>query len=361
MVFSYDNDLEKITCRLMCGDQEEVDRATAFLIAPNKAITARHAIKDYFDENKEITLEFLNVTQQSRIIRANPIGDIACAISILELEEVVECNGYPKFYNYEVRKDDFYETYGYPTVKWDVGQRIKSNVSRRISDTMTMPFDWDIDLNHDSPISDFKGLSGSPLIVNGMLVGVILTEATDGRRALSLGSISVQRIREVLNSCGIVVEEPPLDYILDEIYEVDEVDYSDSIFISMLESAQIYDHEDCQQDFFNAEIAKSSIESRNIASEVKDFRMLVHDVKGIWKTQHRGYSDEEDGNLLLANVYQRVEDLSSTTLQNSCNLPLMVKKGILHQLSDERKLGWVKRFEKRLEAYLVTKGRIDND
>ncbi|OMF88633.1 hypothetical protein BK146_24585 [Paenibacillus sp. FSL R7-0333] len=138
-----------------------------------------------------------------------------------------------------------------------------------------------------------------------------------------------------------------------EIYEIDEgIDFSESMFIMKLESAGIFDHEDCQQEFFNAEIVSSSIVSRGFSFEVKEFAMLKENVKSIWKTQHRPYKEENDGNELLAKVYERVEDLNNSTLKTNIDIPLLVKKGILHQLSDECKVGWVKNYKTRLISYI---------
>jgi len=351
--------LEKLICRLTCGEEKTCSKATAFLIAPNRAVTARHAIEDYYSEGKQINLEFLNIEQTPILRKAIPIvvpGLEYSPISILELDTNLDCDYYLNFYDYEMKKDDPYETFGYPVVKRAMGEWTKSNVSRKVTKEMAQPFDWDIDLNHNSNIEDFEGLSGSPLFINSQLVGVVLTESTANHKAISLGAISVQSIREVLLKAEIPIETPLPDYVMDEIYEIDEnYDFSQFLFIAKLESAEIYDHEDCQQEFFNAEIAKSSIESRNIPIELKNFTMLKHNIQGIWKTQHRPYKDEKDGNELLTLVYERIEDLSDTTLKGDGNLSLTVKKGILHQLSDECKVGWVRNYQLRLKEHLLEK------
>jgi hypothetical protein len=300
----------------------------------------------------------LNFGQTPIIRKAFPLKDqTPSPITILELEEKleIESKNYFSFNDYEVKKDDIYEIFGYPVAKWAAGDWIKSNITRRITDQMSQPYDWDIDLNHNSNIEDFKGLSGSPLFVDSKLVGVVLTETLAKGKAVSIGAISVQNLREILQKVDIKIEQS-LTYDKYEVYEIDEKqNYSNSLFIAKLESANIFDHEDCQQEFFNAEIAKSSIESKDINSEIKKFSMLKNDIRGAWKTLHRPYQDKNDGNELLSLVYQRVEDLSETTLKGDGNLSLLVKKGILHQLSDECKVGWVKDYSIRIDEYLKAK------
>lgn len=365
MINKVDFEYEKAIGRLICGDEEK-DKATAFLIAPNRAVTARHAIDEYYEEGKEIHLEFLNIDSNPIARKGTPIDSSDTPISILELDSPVQCSVYLTFCDYQVQKGYIYETFGYPVVKWGIGHGMKSDIIRRVTSEMTRPYDWDIDLNNESNIDDYSGISGAPLIVDQKLVGVILTESTANDKVISLGSISVERIKETLAKLEVSIEEyiienPIEEFSMEEIYEIDEnIDYSDSTFIVKLESAEIYDHEDCQQEFFNAEIAKSSIESRGISTEIKGFLMLRENMKSVWKTQHRVYEDEQDGNKLLAKVYERVENLNDTTLKSKPDLPLIAKKGVLHQLSDECKVGWTKNYKLRLKEYLLKKGVKDD-
>ncbi|HHT7165331.1 TPA: hypothetical protein ACTZ3T_001627 [Bacillus cereus] len=350
--------IEKAICRLTCGK----DKATAFLISENQAITARHAIEGYYESGNKIHLEFLNLSNTPIVCEAIPVDiERSGCISLLNLDTEISSEVYLQFCDYCIEKDDDYETFGYPVAKWNLGERTISYVSRRIDDSMTGFYDWDVDLNHNSNIADFKGLSGAPLFINEMLVGVVLAESMEKGKAVSLGAVSIEKIADILLSLNVTIKEKVLDYDLNEIYEIDEDSkYLDAIFIAKLESADIYDHEDCQLEFFNADIAKSSIEGRGINTEIQQFTMLRHNLKSVWKTDHRTYKDEKDGNDLLAKVYHRVEDLCETTLKSDLPLSLMVKKGMLHQLADECKVGWTKNYRKRLQEYLAEKEQTND-
>jgi len=356
--------LEKVVCRLTCGEGNGCEKATAFLVSSNIAITARHALDGYYHDREQIFLEFLNINKEPVVRKAEPID--VCEIggfpvSILELDEDVLLDNYIEFSDYEVKRDDYYETFGYPVGKWNFGERTSNYVSRKLDKEMTSFYDWNVDLKHDSKIEDFRGLSGAPLIVNDRLVGVILAESMVNGKAVSLGAISIEKISAFLRHLGIPVLEVAHEFDLDEIYELDESsDYSDAVFLAKLESASIYDHEDCQEEFFNADIAKSSIESRGIPTELKSFTNLRYSLKSIWKTEHRSYTNENDGNALLKDVYKTVEQLSETTLKNELPLSLIVKKGVLHQLSDECKVGWVKNYKKRLEEFKKEKEQTND-
>ena len=47
MINKVDSEYETAIGRLICGE-EDMDKATVFLISPNRAVTATHALDEYF-------------------------------------------------------------------------------------------------------------------------------------------------------------------------------------------------------------------------------------------------------------------------------------------------------------------------
>jgi hypothetical protein len=263
-----------------------------------------------------------------------------------------------EFVNYEIIDLDEYETFGYPVVKWEMGQWIRHKVSRKINESMMKPFDWDIDLNHDSKIEDFSGLSGAPLVINGYLCGVLLAEATANKKAISLGAISLSKFKIELESVGINTTEKETFDDTNIIEQPIGQNYEEYTFIQKLESANIFEHEMCQTEFYNAEILKRVVESKNIEKEVLSLQKLKGKIHSIWHTKYISYKDPDDGSLLLSNVYERIEDLDSELLAADRKVSLYAKKGMLHQLSDECKVGWVKNYKQKLEEYRLKRGEF---
>lgn len=140
--------------------------------------------------------------------------------------------------------------------------------------------------------------------------------------------------------------------IIYDINDFSDISYDDCIFIKMLESANIFDTAECKNDFFNAEIAKQKIISKGQNSELIVYKQLMTKLKSIWKTQYNIHKHPTDGNELLNNIYLRVEDLDTTALAASDDINLLAKKGMLHQLADEKRIGWVENYLKVLEAYM---------
>jgi hypothetical protein len=160
-------------------------------------------------------------------------------------------------------------------------------------------------------------------------------------------SLMLEEIREFLFNSKRYYEEQ-----IYELEDLDDMNYDDCTFVKKLQSAQIYDNKMAKQEFFNAEIIKSSIESKDNDEGAKMYKNLRTKILSIWNSQYIKYKDEVDGTSLLSDVYERIEDLDTTTLKARDDISLIAKKGILHQLSDECKVGWVKNYSERLEQYI---------
>ncbi|MFS9316436.1 hypothetical protein QM359_04685 [Streptococcus infantis] len=93
----------------------------------------------------------------------------------------------------------------------------------------------------------------------------------------------------------------------------------------------------------------------------KQYDNLRKKIYSIWKTQYRLYKHPNDGNNLINQTYLRIEDLDSSTIESPISdFNLLAKKGILHQLADDKKLGWIDNFIEVLDKYLEGKDAGDN-
>ena len=122
-----------------------------------------------------------------------------------------------------------------------------------------------------------------------------------------------------------------------------------SLFVQKLINADIDDADSCIKEFFNAEIVKETIESKDNPLDIKMYSNLQQKIQSIWQTQYRQFANEKNGTELLAKTYERIEDLDTTTLQAEDEITMIVKKGILHQLADKCKVGWVKNYQDKLK------------
>lgn len=140
--------------------------------------------------------------------------------------------------------------------------------------------------------------------------------------------------------------------IIYDLNDFSDISYDDCIFVKMLESANIFDTAEYKNDFFNAEIVKQKIVSKGQSKELLMYKQLLSKLKSIWGTQYNMHKHATDGQDLLNNTYLRVEDLDTTALAASDDINLLAKKGMLHQLADEKQIGWVENYLKVLEKYM---------
>lgn len=140
--------------------------------------------------------------------------------------------------------------------------------------------------------------------------------------------------------------------IIYDINDFSDISYDRCIFVKMLESANIFDTAEYKNDFFNAEIVKQKIISKGQNEELQMYNNLLSKLKSIWGTQYKIHKHATDGRELLNNTYLRVEDLDTTTLAASNDVNLLAKKGMLHQLADEKRIGWVENYLRVLELYM---------
>ena len=145
--------------------------------------------------------------------------------------------------------------------------------------------------------------------------------------------------------------------IFNEIIVTLNTDESDTfnnlIFVKKLESANIENIDICKNDFFNAEIAEQSIQSKGDERVINVYKQLKIKVHSFWNTQYMRYKSDNDGNELLSRTYERIEDADNAALKSIDEINLLAKKGMLHQLAEDCSVGWLLDYQEKLESYLV--------
>lgn len=140
--------------------------------------------------------------------------------------------------------------------------------------------------------------------------------------------------------------------IVMDINDFSDVSYDDCIFVKMLESANILDTDEFKNDFFNAEIARQKIVSKGDKDDLRVYEQLKMKLYSMWQTQYRLYKNSDDGNILLSHTYLRVEDLDESTFKSIDEINLLAKKGMLHQLAEDKKVGWIENYIEKLEKHI---------
>lgn len=152
-------------------------------------------------------------------------------------------------------------------------------------------------------------------------------------------------------------KQKQLDEIVILLSDVDADQYDGMVFVRKLENANVSEIDGCKRDFFNAELAEQAVLSQGDDEKIRLMRNLKGKVHSIWETQYRRYKHDTDGNDLLTRVYQRVEEMDSTTLNTSLSqFSMFAKKGVLHQWAEDCTIGWLADYMAKLEQYLASLG-----
>ena len=207
------DNLKSAIAKLDCGDE----KGTAFLIDEDTAVTAAHCLVEAFGEEqkKEIVLTFKNIPEKTELKVKAFIskGEYDSEpVSILKLEQKVETE-YLKLAYCEIPlpRDEKLLTYGYPAAKREEGYPVDLFINDQLG--INQPHDYDVTLLPDSKnkINDYSGMSGSPVLWNGYVVGILTAESVEaqnrGKQVIDINAISNRRALRIYENLGIVIEK----------------------------------------------------------------------------------------------------------------------------------------------------------
>lgn len=180
---------------------EGSEKGTAFLISPEIALTVAHAVDD-----DEVILKKGEREIKAKVLDKAKDDDLDIAVLKLE-EELVE--DYMCIFDIGIEEGDNWITYGYPNFDRKDGEKLdsKENKIDQIRETLDGE-KYDIKLEYDEPkIDDFRGFSGSPLILNNRVVGIINTSIDQRGHAVRLTALSTKNFRHLIELSGAKVYE----------------------------------------------------------------------------------------------------------------------------------------------------------
>ncbi|MGD9160684.1 MAG: serine protease [Desulfobacteraceae bacterium] len=190
------NLIQESTCRVSCGDKS----GTGYLITEQNVLTARHCILSAIDSESPIELLFSgpegDICIQATVIAQSEEMD-ACILSISEKLKIspIPMNGTMP------REGSKWISFGYPINKSTIGHRIFGTVSHLL-DFPRLKMDIDLTIDSRAILHDYRGLSGSPVIVENAIRGMIKLKL-DG----SLGAISIHCLEGFFSENGIQLQK----------------------------------------------------------------------------------------------------------------------------------------------------------
>lgn len=310
--------------RVKCGDIN----GTAFLINKSIAITAFHVVKKY-DTNK-IELMIGEEVLSNAILHESIKEDYKKKdIALLSLEKEISRAKYLSFASVEkITAGSEWLSRGFPACKQYTGENIIKGSGYTVNQQLNSLKNYkiDIELNHALKWGSYAGMSGAPLIINEIVVGVINTELIESEASKEMYAISVKNFSDLLVENGAVFKD-----FSDKNSET-SIDVSGAKGFDELKSDDIRNIED---------------KLRSVCSEIESFRVskFCRDLAS-GKAEMSMYSEQE----ISATKYRVYE---------SCQEELMdfVEENNSENLTIEEIKSLIKRFTNKAEEIILDKSK----
>lgn len=169
------------------------EQGTGFFITNNIIMTAYHIIMDEVINEVEIQIILNDGTlQKCKVLTFDEENDICLLICQFENKIYLPLHITP------IRMNENWESYGFPYRGEQNGLRIYGTINELVDNEK---YDFTLNCNEIDKNYNYEGLSGSPVVSTGKVIGVILKQLDD-----KIGVISLNRISNLLQKQNISVK-----------------------------------------------------------------------------------------------------------------------------------------------------------
>ena len=197
--------VKQAVAKLKCGEHD----GTAFLINSDTAITATHCILEYIDRDEKIILTFYNIVGKDTLpVEATLVSESDSPLAVLKLKETVETQ-YLQLACYidNMERKTEVVSYGYPVVEGVDGYPVDLYINDYLSPNIMTDYDISLLPSEENNIVDYSGMSGSPALYRGQVIGILIEENMEtsefGGHATGLKLISNHRVQESMEKNGV--------------------------------------------------------------------------------------------------------------------------------------------------------------
>lgn len=169
------------------------EQGTGFFITKNIIMTAFHIILDDVIDDDAIQIILSdNSIEKCKVLSIDKENDI-CLLSC-----VFEIQSYLPLFQTPIRINENWESYGFPYEGEQDGLRIYGTINQLIDNEK---YDFTLNCNEIDKNYNYDGLSGSPVISAGKVIGIVLKQLDD-----KIGVISLNKIVNLLQNENIFVQ-----------------------------------------------------------------------------------------------------------------------------------------------------------
>lgn len=185
------------TCQVVGKDES----GTGWLVAQDRILTAYHCIEAAHTAGEQVVVRFglgASASEHSVVIDSHDTDLDVCVLVLATPVEIepVPLNADP------VRPGEKWSCFGYPVVKLKLGHVAQGEVQQALSERVHR-VDLDLSVTAETQLSDYKGLSGSALMVGLACRGLIRLNVDS-----ALCAVSLHAIKPFLEASGLLADCP---------------------------------------------------------------------------------------------------------------------------------------------------------
>ena len=202
--------LEINVCKILCDDNQ----GTGFLISNELILTAFHIINGC----EKIKVTFYNKKELEGTLH-ELIDDKykELDIAILKLNNSVDFYEEIPILDIKIKHNAKWISKGFPSFSINSGENILEHIDNVVNGQNSLLNSNDIRLDFNQKLNTYQGFSGSPLIIDNSIVGIIKDEQLERGSAKELKALSIQYFKDLLICLNIVVTNEILNQSCDDI------------------------------------------------------------------------------------------------------------------------------------------------
>lgn len=187
--------------RATCAVFGKAESGTGWLISQQIVVTAYHCVEEAASAGETVVVRFGSGHSAIELTAAIGPHDENLDICLLRLPSPATFDPVPVD-TQPVRPGEKWNAFGYAAVKLDLGHPLRGEIQQALAEPVHR-VDLDLSVEPGTHLTDYRGLSGSPLMVAGMCRGMLRLRIDN-----SLGALSTDKLRPFFKASGLLSDEP---------------------------------------------------------------------------------------------------------------------------------------------------------